>query len=349
MSLPTVQTLVDCADFSKTVQPYIPQLYDLPAQILQNISSLQGLKDLYLSTNPLITAFSLSLFLSPVFLIAAEVNRNYSQVDRFWSLLPTIYNAHYTIWAHANGLPTQRLDSLLAFSTIWSARLTYNYWRKGGYNIGSEDYRWEILRKHIPGPLFFVFDVLFISTAQSVLLFSVTMPSYILLLTSKMTGESLLPFDIAFSQGMVGAVLLAAVADQQQWNYQNAKQEYRKSGKVPEKYSQEELDRGFNTKGLWAYSRHPNFAAEQTGWVGLYLWSCYVTKTYYNWSGVGAIGYLILFQASTWFTELVTAGKYPQYAEYQKKVGMFVPGSLSALSGGFDAKAAAKLEDEKKK
>ena len=120
MSLPTVQTLVECADFSKTVQPYIPQFYDLPAQILQNISSLDGLKDLYLSTNPLITAFSLSLFLAPVFLIAAEVNRNYSQVDRFWSILPTIYNAHYVIWAHANGLPTQRLDAMLAFSTIWT-------------------------------------------------------------------------------------------------------------------------------------------------------------------------------------------------------------------------------------
>ncbi|MCJ1398144.1 hypothetical protein MMC11_001341 [Xylographa trunciseda] len=349
MSLPTVQTLVDCADFSKTVQPYIPQFYDLPAQILQNLSSLQGLKDLYLSTNPLITAFSLSLLLAPVFLVAAEVNRNYSQVDRFWSLLPTIYNAHYVIWAHASGLPTQRLDSMLAFSTIWSARLTYNYWRKGGYNIGSEDYRWELLRQQIPGPLFFVFDVLFISTAQSVLLFSVTMPSYILLITSKMTGENMLPLDIAFSQGLVGAVLIAAIADQQQWNYQNAKQEYRKSAKVPDKYSQEELDRGFNTKGLWAYSRHPNFTAEQTGWVGLYLWSCYLTNTYYNWSGVGAIGYLILFQASTWYTELVTAGKYPQYAEYQKKVGMFVPGPLSALSGGFDAEAAAKLENKKKK
>ena len=120
MSLPTVQTLVDCADFSKTVQPYIPQLYALPTQILQNLTSVQGLKDLYLSTNPLIAAFSLSLFLAPVFLIAAEVNRNYSQVDRFWSLLPTIYNAHYVIWAHANGLPTERMDSMLAFSTIWS-------------------------------------------------------------------------------------------------------------------------------------------------------------------------------------------------------------------------------------
>ena len=74
-----------------------------------------------------------------------------------------------------------------------------------------------------------------------------------------------------------------------------------------------------------------------------------MTQTSYNWSGVGAIAYLILFQSSTWFTELVTAGKYPQYAEYQKKVGMFVPGPLSALSGGFDAEAAAKLEDEKKK
>lgn len=120
MSLPTVNRLIDCADFSKTVQPYIYQFYDLPSQILRNISSLHGLKDLYLSTNPLISAFSFSLFLASVFLIAAEFNRNYSQVDRFWSILPTVYNAHYVIWAHVNGLPAQRLDSLLAFSGIWT-------------------------------------------------------------------------------------------------------------------------------------------------------------------------------------------------------------------------------------
>lgn len=47
-------------------------------------------------------------------------------------------------------------------------RLTYNYWRKGGYQIGSEDYRWEVLREKISPPLFFVFNVLFISLAQSV-------------------------------------------------------------------------------------------------------------------------------------------------------------------------------------
>jgi len=60
-----------------------------------------------------------------------------------------------------------------------------------------------------------------------------------------------------------------------------------------------------------------------------------VTDTYYNWSGIGAICYLILFQGSTWFTELLSSDKYPEYKEYRKKVGMFVPGLISMTSGGF--------------
>ena len=120
MSLPTITSLVDCVDYSKTVSPYLPQLYDLPQQVFQTITNPQGLKELYLSTNPLVSAIAISLFLSPIFLVAAEVNRNYSQVDRFWSLLPTFYNAHYALYAHATGLPTQRLDAVLAFSTLWS-------------------------------------------------------------------------------------------------------------------------------------------------------------------------------------------------------------------------------------
>lgn len=46
--------------------------------------------------------------------------------------------------------------------------MTYNYWRKGGYSIGSEDYRWDVLKKKINPALFFVFNVVFISLAQSV-------------------------------------------------------------------------------------------------------------------------------------------------------------------------------------
>jgi len=44
------------------------------------------------------------------------------------------------------------------------------------------------------------------------------MPTYVLLAASKLTGEQMLPLDIWFSQGLVGFVLLSAIADQQQWS-----------------------------------------------------------------------------------------------------------------------------------
>ncbi len=111
---------------------------------------------------------------------------------------------------------------------------------------------------------------------------------------------------------------------------------YQEKAKVPGGYEQRELDRGFVTSGLWAWSRHPNFAAEQTFWVLLYQWSCFLTGSFVNWSGIGALGYLALFQASTWFTELVSRGKYPEYKEYQAKVGKFLP-KISADAPNWDA------------
>lgn len=122
MVLPVAHNIMDCADFGKTVLPYVSQLYDLPQQIYQNINNFEALETLYISTNPLVSAFSLSLFLAPIFLIVSETNKNYSQVDRCWSLLPTFYNAHFVLYAHMAGIPTRRLDILLLFSGVWSVR-----------------------------------------------------------------------------------------------------------------------------------------------------------------------------------------------------------------------------------
>lgn len=170
-SLPVIKDLSECADFSLTVQPYIHQLYSLPSQVASIASSdskLDALSAIYLNTNPLITGLFISLALAPIFLVLSEINRNYSQVDRLWSILPGAYVAHFAAFAHLNGLPTQKLDNVLVFSTMWGARLTYNFWRKGGYQIGNEDYRWEIIKARI-GPVgMFVMNVVFISTIQSV-------------------------------------------------------------------------------------------------------------------------------------------------------------------------------------
>jgi steroid 5-alpha reductase family enzyme len=124
MALPNISALEDCADFSKAVQPFIPQLYALPAKFLDVIWSREGLLNLYRETNPLISGFAVSLVLGAVFLVVAEINRNYSQVDRCWSLLPTLYIAHFDAWARLTGVPAQRIDLALLFSTIWSVSMT---------------------------------------------------------------------------------------------------------------------------------------------------------------------------------------------------------------------------------
>lgn len=109
--------------------------------------------------------------------------------------------------------------------------------------------------------------------------------------------------------------------------YQEAKKKYQATAKIPadSKFTQEDLDRGFNVSGLWSWSRHPNFIAEQLVWVTLYQWGCYATEVYINWTFAGVLGYLAVFQGSTWLTELLTARKYPEYEEYQRLVGRFFP------------------------
>jgi steroid 5-alpha reductase family enzyme len=351
MALPVLRSLSDCSSWDKTVAPYIPQLYDLPQQLLQSWNNPTELQALYIATNPLISAFAFSLFLVPVFLLISEVNKNYSQVDRMWSILPTIYNAHYVTYAHLAGLETGRLDNLVAASTIWSLRLTFNYWRKGGYSIGSEDYRWELLRAKIPPAAFFVFNIVFISLAQSVLLWMVTTPTYVMLLAGKY-GSDQTTADQFFSRAIIGLVLIEFLADGQQWTYQNAKALYQKTAKVPPGYKQSDLDRGFVVSGLWSWSRHPNFAAEQAIWVVIYQWGCWASEVLFNWTFVGALSYLILFQGSTWFTELVSAGKYPEYKEYQQRVNKFIPRLSTDAPGDFsDVKSVTgptKVQTEKK-
>jgi steroid 5-alpha reductase family enzyme len=166
-----------------------------------------------------------------------------------------------------------------------------------------------------------------IANSFQLLLWIITTPTYILLLSSRLTGNEASKYDSFFGRTMLFIVVVEWFADQQQWVYHKAKAAYQKTAKVPAeyKYTRAQLDRGFNTSGLWAYSRHPNFAAEQTFWVCLYQWCCMESQTYLNWAGIGAFSYLMLFQSSTWLTELITSGKYPDYKLYQQRVSKFLP------------------------
>ncbi|KAJ0159789.1 Uncharacterized protein CTA2_9111 [Colletotrichum tanaceti] len=325
MALPSINSLEECSEWAKAAEPFLPQLLDLPRRI---VASPQSLPQIYLETNPLVSGFAFSLLIAVLTLVVSEYHRNYSQIDRLWSLLPNWYVVHTAAWAYLNGEPSQRVALAAVATTLWSARLTYNYWRKGGYERGSEDYRWEIVRNYVPGWVFFLFNVTFISFIQSVLLFAFSaVPAYSLLLASRLEPD-VTAADWSFFAVLVGLIVTEFVSDGQQWDYQTAKASYKKSAKVPRGWAREDLDRGFVASGLWAYSRHPNFFAEQMVWFVLYQWSCYATKALYSYTFAGSASLVMLFQGSSWLTELITAGKYPEYSEYQKQVGMFMPKSL---------------------
>lgn len=120
MAVPALLSFPDTVDWSKTVEPYIPQLYDLPSKLQDVLQSRQNIVDLYMQTNPLISGLGISILLGAVFLVVAEVNKNYSQVDRCWSILPTFYIVHFDLWARLSGISSQRIDAILLFSTLWS-------------------------------------------------------------------------------------------------------------------------------------------------------------------------------------------------------------------------------------
>lgn len=45
-----------------------------------------------------------------------------------------------------------------------------------------------------------------------------------------------------------------------------------------------------------------------------------------NWSICGAVLLILLFMGSSWFGEYITKSKYPEYAEYIRKVNRYFPG-----------------------
>ncbi|RQP12752.1 MAG: DUF1295 domain-containing protein [Microbacteriaceae bacterium] len=77
--------------------------------------------------------------------IASLVTKDTSWVDRLWSIVPVVY---VWVFAAGSGLSDPRLVVMAVLVTLWGARLTFNFARKGGYS-GMEDYRWAILRERM--------------------------------------------------------------------------------------------------------------------------------------------------------------------------------------------------------
>ena len=245
-------------------------------------------------------------------------------MDKLWSLLPITYT---WVIAAKGGMST-RLVVMAILATLWGIRLTFNFARKGAYKLkfweGVEDYRWAIVRS---GPAFrkrwawTAFDLGFISIYQNALVLMTTFPALV-----AMSSDT--PFtwvDCLAAVLMLGFIIWETIADEQQWAFQTKKwamlNEGKKLEELPAPYN-----KGFNTTGLWGRSRHPNYFAEQGTWVAFYVFSIGAGMGLFNWSIIGALLLIVLFQGSSSLAEEISGGKYPEYEKYCQSVPRFFPG-----------------------
>jgi steroid 5-alpha reductase family enzyme len=76
--------------------------------------------------------------------------------------------------------------------------------------------------------------------------------------------------------------------------------------------------------GLWAYTRHPNYFGEVTLWWGIWLISLSVPNGWIGLIGPLTITILILKVSGIPMLEEKMA-KNPEFAEYKRRVSMFLP------------------------
>ncbi|KAH8831291.1 hypothetical protein DL96DRAFT_1587175 [Flagelloscypha sp. PMI_526] len=350
-----------------------------------------------LNVDPIYTwPLQFCLFSTTATWVLSVVTNNVSQVDRVWTFLPTIYTAYFAlmhllpteqvVWL-APFNPSKDVTEaspraliMLGVTTIWMFRLSYNTYRRGLFNLKDEDYRWAVLRAQLPPWLFQVVNLSFIAIIQNVLLLSLGYPTK--LAAVDQMGAPLESTDYYLVLYELAVLLFEFTADNQQFSYQTFKydllaKEAKSQGKKltvaqvkaevydPKKqwplarlaWTRQDAKRGFVTRGLWAYMRHPNFAAEQSFWWIMSsfplvaspppvspdpfmlipgLRSAFTGPAELRWTTVGetlsplvpllpAFALSMLFFSSTAYTEAITLKKYPKaYKAYQDRVGMFV-------------------------
>jgi steroid 5-alpha reductase family enzyme len=191
-----------------------------------------------------------------------------------------------------------------------------------------------------------LFNLGFICVYQHTLIWSLTLPVYLLTVTQGKfvrTGWQ----DYAVAGLFLAFLVMETVADQQQWNFHQQKK--RGASK-----------KGFLTDGLYRYSRHPNFFAEMSLWWTVYLFTLTSSRvggvqwkqleslnwrSLINFTAIGPALLVLLFQGSTALTEWISTGKYPEYRTYQRTTSRLIPwfpsSAIAATDGDGKKRAVA--------
>lgn len=281
-----------------------------------------------LSTNdPLYTVLKVFACITLYCLIAAEVTGNYSKVDQLWSITPWVYC--WILWGLYEGVNHERLFLICTLTTIWGLRLTYNFWRRGGYGnliCHEEDYRWPILRRKFNNRLLFaLFNATFIAPYQNLILLLIALPAHSVMKSTETFCNNL---DWICAGVFMGFFIIETIADQQHWDFHAKK--YSITASQRSLHPDPDVRDGFLQSGLFRYCRHPNYFAEQCQWLCIYAFTLTHSEIntpfdLVNVYGLGILLLITLFQGSMQFGESITSSRYPKYKVYASQTNQCIP------------------------
>jgi len=241
-----------------------------------------------------------------VVFVFSRIYRNSSFYDAYWSVIPPLLALYW--WLQGPLGPTGhgslRCWLLSAVMFYWAVRLTAN-WAYGFPGLHHEDWRYPILRDGA-GRFEFLADLFGIHLVPTLQVFVGMLPVYVALTRP---GDGLVGLTwVAFVMG-VAAVTLELVADVQMHRF------------VTERRPGAAMDRG-----LWAWSRHPNYVGEIGFWFSLALFGIAASPRDAWWLFVGVALMVAMFLgASIPLMEKRSLERRPQYQDVIDRVPRLVP------------------------
>ncbi|XP_015888935.2 uncharacterized protein C594.04c [Ziziphus jujuba] len=260
-----------------------------------------------------------------LFWIISHIQSSHWMIDLYWTVIPVMLVNYYATHplARYNGW---RSKIAILLTWVWSLRLSHNYFRREKWQWGArEDWRFTNMRlqygKHWWWVSFFAVYV-----SQQVFLIGICLPFYVI----HSVDEPLNIWDFVAIIVCTSGIVVAFFADTQLHDFVSRNEKLKELGKP----LVANLD-----KGLWHYSRHPNYCGEQLWWWGLVI---FAWNLGHAWTFIGSF---INTMCLAYVTKLVEDRMLKQdyraeaYRLYQKTTSVWIPWFKSSLDGGKDKKA----------
>jgi steroid 5-alpha reductase family enzyme len=229
--------------------------------------------------------------------------RNSSFYDAYWSVAPPVILLWW--WSQADAGASQVRTWLVTVVVMaWAVRLTAN-WVRGFPGLHHEDWRYPMLRERA-GRAEAVVDLLAIHVFPTLQVYLAMLPVYLaVVLPAREAGW----LDVVALLVGLAAVLLQLVADEQMRGFVRA----REPGEAM-------------TRGLWGWSRHPNYFGEITFWFSLGLFGLSASPADWWWLFAGAAAMVAMFLgASIPMMEQRSLERRQSYADVVERVPRLVP------------------------